>query len=186
MDVDRFDRLTRRLAAPQTRRGLLPAVVGLVLLARGLVVPVSPAVVAAREGAYGGRLGGRHGQNRRGRDQDQDHDPGTRHHTKHQTPNTTTAPPPPTCAESCAGTCAFCVHGPGAPTRCVSSPSSLNIFCSIGCASDDYCQTFRPDFPSCVSGWVNRTTGQVTQASDGCAGIAPPSLAYCSQINPCA
>jgi hypothetical protein len=33
---------------------------------------------------------------------------------------------------------------------------------------------------------VDRATGQVTNASDGCAGVAPYSPAYCSQISLCA
>ena len=182
MDADRFDRLSRRLGAHQTRRTLLAASVGPLLMACGLVDPVTPAEIAAQEGMYGGTLGGRHGRNRRGRNQHRDHAKDQQSTRR----NTTTAPPPPTCAASCPSHCALCVHGPGAPTRCTSSASNIGTFCNFGCDSDQYCQDNRPDYPYCVAEWVDRATGQVTKASDGCAGVAPYSPAYCSQISLCA
>ncbi len=181
MDADRFDSLSRRLGGYQSRRTLLAAGVGLLLMACARVIPRTAREVAAREGTYGGDLGGRHGQNRRGRDQNRSHDQEQRNTDR----NTSKSPPPPTCAASCPSQCAICIHGPGAPTRCTSLVSNINTFCSIGCGSDDDCQDNRPDFPYCVAEWVDRTTGQVTKASDGCAGIAPYSPAYCSQIALC-
>ncbi len=192
MDADRFDMLSRQLGTSETRRGLLRLVGALPLLGAleslrseqtGAEAPLDRVGDRAerhqqrqdRPDRHEQRKGKRKGD---GGDQNRGNDPGER--------NTTTAPPPPTCAESCASHCAICVNGPGAPTRCVSSVSSIGIFCNFGCDSDDHCRTFRPDYPNCVARWVDRATGQVTEASDECAGVAPYSPAYCSQLEPCA
>lgn len=87
-----------------------------------------------------------------------------------------------TCDE-CPGKCALCVNGPTVPNQC---SGQVNIFCNFHCSSDDDCLDSRPDFPHCVSQWVTRATGKVTTGAEQCAGIAPASAAYCSQIAPCA
>ncbi len=159
MDAEQFDDLIRRWAWRVSRRGMLRFVAG----AAGGSLLLTGEAAAARK-------------RRKKRRNNKGNDKG----------NNFKGPPPPTCAESCTNTCPICVAGPGAPTRCARGVENLDIFCSISCDSDSYCQTFRPDYPYCVSQWLNRATGQVTKASDGCAGVAPPSVAYCSQIDPCA
>ena len=192
MDPNRFDTLSRQLGTVDTRRGVLRLVGALPLLGAlasltseqtGAETPLDRVGDRAEQHQQRQDRKDRHEQrkgkrNDGGGDQNTGNDPGTR--------DTTTAPPPPTCAESCASNCALCVSGPGAPTRCVSSVSSINTFCNIGCDSDDYCLNSRPDFPFCVARWVDRATGRVTVASDGCAGVAPYSPAYCSQMALCA
>jgi hypothetical protein len=192
MDANRFDTLSRQFGTAKSRRGVLRLVGALPLLGAlaslkseqtGAETPLDRVGDRAEQHQQRQDRQDRHEQRKGkrsdgGGDQNKGNDPGER--------NTTTSPPPPTCAESCASNCALCVSGPGAPTRCVSSVSSIATFCNFGCDSDDHCLNSRPDFPFCVARWVDRATGQVTEASDGCAGVAPYSPAYCSQMALCA
>lgn len=193
MDPNCFDTLSRQWGAVDTRRGLLRLVGALPLLGAlaavrgadeaGAETPLDNVQQRAERHQQRQDRRNRHEQRKGkrsdgGGDQNKGNNPGER--------NTTTAPPPPTCAELCPSNCAICVSGPGAPMRCVSSVSSINTFCNIGCDSDEDCLNSRPDYPFCVARWVDRATGRVTVASDGCAGVAPYSPAYCSQMALCA
>lgn len=156
VDEERFDILARGLAQCGSRRGGLKRVTLVIALSVGL--PQCDEAIA-----------------------DKDRSDRNRHNKKKRKENKRLVNAQ-TCDE-CPGKCALCVNGPTVPNQC---SDQVNIFCNFHCSSDDDCLDSRPDFPHCVSQWVTRATGKVTTGAEQCAGIAPPSAAYCSQISPCA